>query len=210
MPETWNGSARPTEEPPPLPAPEVLTRSLRALEQARVLDGPSDVVKRGADRLLGRSAVDRALRGAWLGHALHPLLTDFPLGAWIGAAVLDLAGGPGARPAARRLVGFGLAAALPTALTGVAEWRGTGRPARRVGLVHAGLNSTALGLYLASYRARRAGDHSRGVTMGLLGGVAATLGGHLGGHLSIGRKVGTTDAALAAGPPPDEPPGAGR
>jgi hypothetical protein len=199
MAETWTSPAPAGPEPAPLRGPEALTRSIRGLEEAAALDGPADVLAGAADRLLGAPALDRALRGAWLGHALHPLLTDFPLGAWIGAAVLDLAGGPGARPAARRLVGFGLAASIPTALSGVAEWRGTGAPARRVGLVHAGLNVSALGFYAASFRARCRGSHGAGVALGLIGGAVATLGGHLGGHLSIGRKVGTTDPAFVSG-----------
>ncbi|HSH58715.1 MAG TPA: hypothetical protein VK988_03545, partial [Acidimicrobiales bacterium] len=30
------------------------------------------------------------LSGTWLGHPLHPLLTDIPIGAWASALVLDL------------------------------------------------------------------------------------------------------------------------
>src|SRR5262245_66303584 len=30
------------------------------------------------------------LHGTWLGHPLHPVLTDVPLGAWTVATVLDL------------------------------------------------------------------------------------------------------------------------
>jgi hypothetical protein len=33
------------------------------------------------------------LAGTWLGHSLHPLLTDFPLGCWSSASLLDLLGG---------------------------------------------------------------------------------------------------------------------
>ncbi|MEO6683395.1 MAG: hypothetical protein ABIN48_11300, partial [Ginsengibacter sp.] len=29
------------------------------------------------------------LHGTWLGHPLHPLMTDIPIGAWTAAAVLD-------------------------------------------------------------------------------------------------------------------------
>jgi hypothetical protein len=33
--------------------------------------------------------VANALHGVWLGHPLHPVLTDLPIGSWTVAAVLD-------------------------------------------------------------------------------------------------------------------------
>src|ERR1700754_3582342 len=33
--------------------------------------------------------VKNAAHGTWLGHPLHPVLTDIPIGAWMTAAVLD-------------------------------------------------------------------------------------------------------------------------
>src|SRR5690606_19186764 len=78
------------------------------------------------------------MRGEWLGHALHPLMTDIPIGCWSSASVLDLIGGRAARPAARRLVGLGVLAALPTAATGLVELASVeDRRLRRVGAVHA-------------------------------------------------------------------------
>jgi hypothetical protein len=46
--------------------------------------------------------------------------------------------------AARRLVGLGVLLAIPTALTGVAEWTEAPRREQRVGLANALCNSTAL------------------------------------------------------------------
>ena len=159
-----------------------------------------------ADRLaiLAGAVVDSprrsdALRGAWFGHALHPTLTDFPLGAWMSASLLDLVGGRGARPASQRLIGFGLLAAAPTVATGLAEWQATSGGARRVGVVHAGVNGAATALYASSWVARRRGRHATGVLLGVVGGVVATFGGYLGGHLSLVRKVGTADPAFADG-----------
>lgn len=34
--------------------------------------------------------VKNFLHGTWLGHPLHPVLTDIPIGAWTAALVLDL------------------------------------------------------------------------------------------------------------------------
>ena len=39
--------------------------------------------------------VKDALSGTWLGHALHPLLTDLPIGTWTSAVLLDWLGGQG-------------------------------------------------------------------------------------------------------------------
>jgi len=38
----------------------------------------------------GRVAKD-LLNGVWLGHPLHPMITDVPVGAWTMAEVLDMA-----------------------------------------------------------------------------------------------------------------------
>jgi uncharacterized membrane protein len=141
-------------------------------------------------------AAENALRGAWLGHALHPLLTDFPLGAWMSASFLDLFGGAEARRPAQRLVGFGLVAALPTVAAGLAEWRETGGGARRIGVVHAAVNSTATLLYGSSWVARRLGSRRSAVALGVAGGIVATTGGYFGGHLSLVRKIGTADDAF--------------
>ena len=40
---------------------------------------------------LGQRAKN-ALHGVWLGHPLHPVFTDLPLGAWTTALVLDAVG----------------------------------------------------------------------------------------------------------------------
>ncbi|MDQ4071210.1 MAG: (2Fe-2S)-binding protein, partial [Actinomycetota bacterium] len=121
------------------------------------------------------------------------------LGAWMSASLLDLVGGRQARPASRRLIGFGLLVAAPTAAAGLAEWQATSGGARRMGVVHAGVNGTAAFLYASSWLARRRGRHARGVVLGIAGGVVATLGGYFGGHLSLVREIGTADPALNDG-----------
>jgi nitrite reductase/ring-hydroxylating ferredoxin subunit/uncharacterized membrane protein len=157
------------------------------------LDGPAEAVARQVRGLLDPGPVKDAISGAWLGHALHPLLTDIPIGAWSSTAILDVAGGRRSRPAAERLLGIGLLAAVPTALTGANDWADT-TPAddsvRRIGAVHGLANTAALILYGTSLRARRRGRHGRGVVLGLAGLGALVAGGHLGGHLSYDKGVG--------------------
>src|SRR5215207_8584077 len=74
-----------------------------------------------AQELVYGPIVDWARRSPFhsgiLGHSVHPLLTDLTIGCWISASILDLAGGSQARRSATLLVGAGLAAAGPTALS---------------------------------------------------------------------------------------------
>lgn len=168
-----------------------LVRWTTWIEDATVLDVPVRIIEPKIARTFGSGARGALLRGEWLGHALHPSLTDVVIGAWTSATVLDLVGGAGAAPAARRLVGVGLLAAGPTAWSGWAEWSGSGPREKRVGLVHAATVGTAAATYASSWLARRRGDRRSGVVRGLMGAAALTAGGYLGGHLAIARKVGT-------------------
>ena len=138
------------------------------------------------------------LRGDWLGHAVHPLLTDVVVGSWTSAAALDVLGrGRWAAPA-RSLVATGLLAAGPTAWTGWAEWSQAPARDKRVGLVHAVSNGVAIGLYAGSWNARRQGRQADGVRLGLLGYAVSGLGAYLGGHLATVRKVGSHHPAYDA------------
>ena len=149
------------------------------------LDGPTKALTSGPQRDL--------LLGKPLGHALHPVMTDLPIGLWTSAWVLDMLPVPGSRRAAQRLVGLGVLTAVPTAVTGWAEWGEVkDRESRRAGVVHAAANGAALALFAGSWLARRAGRHGRGVLLGSLGALAASAGGALGGHLAIGNKVGSS------------------
>ena len=140
----------------------------------------------------GSGGTAEFLRGDWLGHALHPLMTDFPLGCWIGAGLLDLLGGPSSREASRRLVGLGLLAAPMTIAAGLAEWRLLESAAsRRVATLHAGGNLVASFAYWRSWQVRRQGRHTAGVAWAMVGGLTAVATGYLGGHLSFVRTAGT-------------------
>lgn len=182
-------------------ASSTLHRMATQLEENAVLDTGVRVLDRVVPASFRQGPTRELLGGRWLGHALHPMLTDFPLGAWTSATLLDLVGGKPARPAARRLVGFGILAAVPTALAGASDWTAASRREQRVGVAHAMANTVGLSLYTASWFARRRGRHWRGVILALAGGVAGTVGGFLGGHLSLARDTGlrATDSALGGG-----------
>lgn len=130
------------------------------------------------------------LRGRWLGHALHPLLTDFPLGCWIGAILLDFV--PGRGSASKTLVGAGLVAVPITVAAGLAEWETLDRPEqRRVATVHAIGNVLAALGFLRSWLRRREDARVAGVAWSLIGGLLALGTGYLGGHMSFVQGAGT-------------------
>lgn len=165
----------------------ILHSLLSRLEAARGLDPVASKLADAVAAAIDPTPVKNLLHGTWLGHPAHPLLTDLPIGAWAGAALLDVAGGRRARAGADTLVGFGIAAALPTVATGAADWAEYNDDrVRRVGTVHAAANSIALCLYLASLAARRRGHRAGGVALSFLGLGALSVGGYLGGHLSYG------------------------
>jgi uncharacterized membrane protein len=156
-----------------------------------------------ADRLvalmspLTHGRIREALSGAAIGHALHPLLTDLPIGFWTSSFMLDFVGGREARATSQRLIALGLASVPLTALSGWSDWATTATdeqpdgPIRRVGVAHAVLNGSAAAAYLGSWVARRRGRHATGVVWGLVGATLATGAGHLGGHLILRLGVGT-------------------
>lgn len=172
----------------------------QALEQDRRLDRAVKPVANAAERVLPTGALRDLLHGVWLGHPLHPLLTDLPIGSWTSAMLLDLFPGDAAARAARTLTGFGCLVALPTAAAGAADWSRINPAEQRVGLVHAVANDVALTLYFLSWRARRKGRRGRGILLGLMGATAATAGGYLGGHLVYRRGVGANRNADLAPP----------
>ena len=169
--------------------PPTIVRWTLSLENATALDRGVQALEPTIQALFGTGARASVLRGEWLGHAIHPLLTDVVLGTWTSATVLDLVGGPDSSAAARRLIGTGLLAVGPTAWTGWAEWSAAGPRDKRVGLVHAVTNGVAIGLYAASWFARARGRRGAGVRRALAGAVVSGAGAYLGGHLTEARKV---------------------
>jgi nitrite reductase/ring-hydroxylating ferredoxin subunit/uncharacterized membrane protein len=167
------------------------------LERAEALDGLVTTLGRFWDTVLPGGGARDLLHGTWLGHPLHPALTDLPIGFWTSAWLLDLTGRAETRTAARHLTGLGVLTAVPTIVSGAADWVALGEASRprRVGAVHAVANGTATVLYAASWLARRKGGHTKGVALGMAGAAAATAGGFLGGHLAYRNGAGVDRTA---------------
>lgn len=179
-----------------------LEPAVRAIESARFLDPVAKAAARTARTLISGPVKD-ALSGTWLGHAVHPLLTDVVVGSFTSATLLDLLGGDELAAASERLIGVGIAAYAPTALTGVSDWADSepgNDGVRRTGAVHASINAVTLSLYAASLIARRRGARGQGVLLGALGASALAAGAYLGGHLTLGQGVGTDQTVFDPGP----------
>jgi nitrite reductase/ring-hydroxylating ferredoxin subunit/uncharacterized membrane protein len=167
-----------------------LSQIVERLENLAALDVASRAIEPVAQRLTKRDAVKSALSGTPLGHRLHPLLTDLPIGCWTAASLVDAFAWRSGRHAARRLVACGIVASLPTAATGISDWNDTYGRTRRLGVVHMSANAVALAFEIASWRARGRGHHVRGALLGVAGLGAMTAGGYLGGHLVFVERTG--------------------
>jgi uncharacterized membrane protein len=168
-----------------------LLTATERLERAQALDRTVGVLESLVRSVIPDGRARALLGGSWLGHALHPLLTDVPIGAWTSSLILDFIGGSSAEHAADLLVGVGIVAVAPTAASGWSDWSETLTPEqRRIGLVHAAANITAASLFSASLLRRREGHRAVAKLLSVAGAGALGVGGYLGGHLSYARSVG--------------------
>jgi len=151
------------------------------------------------------NAVKNALHGVWLHHPLHPVLTDIPIGAWTTTLALDAkaatSGDSSYSHAADFALAFGLAGAVGSAVTGLTDWSDTDGRAKRIGLIHGLLNTTATALMVTAYVLRRRDDRRAGEVCTVAGIGVAMAGAYLGGDLVYGERIGVTHAVT------DEPEG---
>lgn len=145
------------------------------------------------------------LHGSVIGHPLHALITDVPIGAWTVTAVLDsveLLGGP-ANAGSDAALAIGLAGAAGAIVTGFADWSDTADDPRTLGMAHALVNGVAFAGYAAAFALRLAGHRRSGLitALGAYGVIGA--GAYLGGELSFGQLLGAKHTAEPLAPPPD-------
>jgi nitrite reductase/ring-hydroxylating ferredoxin subunit/uncharacterized membrane protein len=138
-------------------------------------------------------AVD-LLHGVPFGQPAHPAAVRLPIGCWTSAVLLDWLGGREAERASATLIAAGVAAALPAAATGLADWSALHTHQQRVGLVHAAVQAGATLLFGGSLLARRAGRRGSGTALAVGGLATATVGGYLGGHLAMRLGAGSSHA----------------
>jgi nitrite reductase/ring-hydroxylating ferredoxin subunit len=169
---------------------------LDRLADVSALDKVAGPARTAVLAVLKPPALKDFLHGTWLGHPLHPVLVQVPVGTWVSAGLLDAV--PPMRPAATVLIGTGVVAAVPAAMAGAADWSEQGPGVRRLGAIHAAANTVALGLYVGSLIARGRGRGTLGrvlsyAGLGVAGGSAA-----IGGHMSYAESAGVSHSATAA------------
>lgn len=134
------------------------------------------------------------LHGTWIGHPLHVILTDIPIGAWTTAIVFDALDSMSTRRqyriAADTAVAFGLVGAVGAAVSGLTDWQDVDPPARRLGLVHGLLNVGSVALFGGSMIARRKGSRTAARGLAALGYAASMVAARLGGNLVYEQKIG--------------------
>ncbi len=151
-----------------------------------------------AFRFKGGRKFKNFLHGTWIGHPLHVILTDVPIGAWTTAIVFDALDSMGPRRyngAADTAVTLGLIGAVAAAAAGVTDWQDIDPPARRIGLVHGILNVASVALFGSSLLSRRKGHRTRGKSLAALGYAVSVAAARLGGNLVYGQKVGIDHTA---------------
>lgn len=146
----------------------------------------------------GRQVAD-VLHGTWIGHPLHVILTDIPLGCWSAAMIFDvvhaITGSRDWRTAADASIALGLLGAVGAAATGFTDWHQIDPPARRIGLVHGLMNTVGAGLFAASLVLRRRRARRTGEVLSTLGMAMAMVSARLGGHLVYSEQIGVDHAA---------------
>ncbi|WP_073917913.1 DUF2231 domain-containing protein [Streptomyces sp. CB00455] len=161
--------------------------ALDRIERATVADPAIRVLQRGI-RSLPLGEVRDLLRGRPLGHPVHPVLVQVPIGCWLSAGVLDAV--PGAQRAATTLTAVGLAGVAPAAVAGWADWADLPPEQARVGLAHAVSNVAAVACFSVSLAARLRGRTAKGRLWGWGGLTAVGLSGALGGHVAYREAAG--------------------
>lgn len=173
-----------------------MRKLIKYIEDDAKLDRIGEPTAGAVGKLTRATPIKNALSGTWLGHSLHPILSDLPIGAWGSALFVDLTAGERGADAARKLVGAGILAVAPTAASGASDWSESYGPEQRVGLVHAVTNSAGTLLQVASWIARKRGKRGAGIALSALGFGVTSAASYLGGHLTLVRGVGVNHTAF--------------
>ncbi|MFD4243940.1 DUF2231 domain-containing protein [Streptomyces sp. NPDC058525] len=155
--------------------------ALDRIERSTAADPAVRVLQRTV-RSLPLGEARALLRGRPLGHPLHPVLVQVPIGCWLSAAVVDAV--PGSQRAATALTAVGLAGVAPAAIAGWVDWADLPPEQARVGLAHALSNGVAVGCHTMSLTARLRGRGLKGRLWSWAGLLAVGVTGALGGHIA--------------------------
>lgn len=122
------------------------------------------------------------LHGTWLGHPVHAVLTDVPIGALTVSIVADVIGQPIVADVSMLV---GVLALVATAVTGVADYTVVDGDARSRATVHFVVMVTVLIVYTISLVIRSGSPPDRllPIVLAVVGYLLMLLGGEIGGDL---------------------------
>jgi nitrite reductase/ring-hydroxylating ferredoxin subunit/uncharacterized membrane protein len=179
------------------------------LKQQSWLDGVGDPLQTYVNSLFSNAGetgkdVKDLLNGTWLGHPLHPVITDVPVGAWVCTFIFDTlataSGDEAMQRAADVTLATGLVTALGAAATGFTDWTDTYGDERSVGLAHGLTMAATTSTYALSLLARMTGSRKTGLLLSNLGMVLLTAGAYLGGDEVYDLGYGVNHTAFGHGP----------
>jgi nitrite reductase/ring-hydroxylating ferredoxin subunit/uncharacterized membrane protein len=205
--EVMQGEQKSWTETPPM-NPPLRYAIARVVESQTWLDTLGTPLQNWLLRLFGQPGqpnrrLKDILNGTWLGHALHPVFTDIPIGAWSCTMLLDLLSNNGESEGIARgadiAMALGILGATAAAVTGVTDWSDLDGTDRRVGLMHGLLNSGILLTNIGSLVFRLTGRRRTGVALSTAGYLASLITAYLGGELSFAKGVGVNHDAWEGG-----------
>lgn len=190
----------PVERTRPEAQSQALERLVHRIEQRSMLDTVAEQVFDPVAKLLDDPRLRSLLGGTWLGHPVHPPLTDVTLGLLNAGTLAGIAPSTAAQRIAGAFTAAGLVASVPTAATGLNDYKDLLGARRRLGTAHALVNDVGLVLSGASLVSRLRGRRGRANLYGWAGYLALVVGGFVGGHLSFRKGVGVDVNAFGSGP----------
>ena len=131
----------------------------------------------------GIPAVRDLLVGRWLGHPLHAVLTDAPIGILFLVIVFDVLGNPGA---GNVTLAVGVLTMAAAALAGFADYADTDGKARERATLHSSLMVVALVIYLLALALRLASAplaSPAGTWLSVIGFLIIAAGAYVGGDV---------------------------
>ncbi len=141
-------------------------------------------------RVLGRPGkwLQDFVNGSWLGHPVHPVVTDVVIGGAAILAAFDLLtlvlGVENLETASLVAVGIVSLSAIAATTTGLTDFKDTHTgDERNVVVLHGLINVVATAAYIVSFFLRLGGSEVLGIWVALGGVLVLTVGGYIGGHV---------------------------
>ncbi len=180
------------------------TLFVNELVERQWIDRGADAVKSAVGGFyegLGSASVPirNFLHGVWLGHPLHPVITDIVVGAYTTTAILDIAEAAGKEkqmaPATDIALATGILSGLGAAAAGITDWHVLKGKPKRIGFLHMLFNLSATALYIGSLIARKSGNRGLGRALAWTGYGTLFGGAYLGGNLVFVKNIGVDHSA---------------